>query len=128
MTFDRHGHIGANLYVMILLLVVLAPGLRVLNASGLGYFIAVALMVLLGAWINSKAIIRYGGSTAGEVLGLMSGLVALITVFVSAKIWTMVDGNPDWVDLARLIAVAVVSLLSALMCRKVGVDSKVINK
>lgn len=124
MSFNRHGRIGANIYLLILLLVVLAPGLRVLNTSGLGYFLVVALLVLLGAWTNTRAIIRYGGSSVGEMLGLMSGLLALITVFVTAKIWTMVDGNPDWVDLARLIAVAVVSLLSALMCKKVGVDSK----
>jgi hypothetical protein len=62
------------------------------------------------------------------MLGLMSGLLALITGFASEKIWAMVDGNLDWIDLARLVTVAVVSLLSALICRRVGVDSKVINK
>jgi hypothetical protein len=65
MSFNRHGRIGANIYILILLLVTITPELRILKALEIVYFLATACLVLLGAWINTKAILQYGGSTKG---------------------------------------------------------------
>jgi len=120
MSFGKHGRIGANIYILLLAIGVIPPGLKVLNTLGVVYFLIVALLLSLGAGINTKAIIRNGGSATGEMMGLVSGLLALIAIWGAAKIWIVMDGSPVWTDMPRLVAAAVVSFSSALICRSYG--------
>ena len=120
MTFDRHGRIGANLYFLILLFVIIPPGLRAFHASGLVYFLLSSILLVVGAWANARAIKRYGRGAAGEMLGLLSGLLVLTAVWGTAKIWVLVGGNPFWVDLVKLVSAAAISLLSVLVCKQIG--------
>ena len=127
MTFNRHGRIGANLYIIFFAIIVIPPGFRILKTLGIVYFLAVACLVIPGAWVNARAIIRYGGGTAGEMLGLLSGVLVLIATWVAAKIWIMIDVNTAWTDPVRLVTASIASFLMALSLSRIGVKPGVSN-
>jgi len=76
MTFTKHGQTGANIYLVMLAVAMISPVLRTFSDLGTLTGSSLAACLALGAWINARSIIRNGASGKGEVLGLLSGLLA----------------------------------------------------
>jgi len=114
MSFGRHGQIGSNIYVLMLVTAAVMPATRIFSEHGIVLFIGVIALVAVSAWINAKTIIRRGGSTKGEILGLISGVLVWLTVWGTPNIWILVKGDLVFVDVVSLTGVSVVSILCAV--------------